>query len=84
MCAWRRCRNWRQQTSELERRAEEAEREVVRWQKIPLHGGQGGRLRSSGYVIGVTGFGLFVELVDPFVDGMVHISSMADDYYRLR
>jgi ribonuclease R len=36
----------------------------------------------DGFVIGVTNFGLFVELTEHFVDGLVHISSMADDYYR--
>ena len=36
----------------------------------------------EGYVIGVTSFGLFVELVEHFVEGLVHISTMADDYYR--
>ena len=36
----------------------------------------------AGYVIGVTAFGLFVELTEHFVEGLVHISSMADDYYR--
>ena len=30
----------------------------------------------------MTAFGLFVELVEQFVEGLVHISSMADDYYR--
>ena len=33
----------------------------------------------TGYVIGVTAFGLFVELVEHFWRGLVHISSMADD-----
>ena len=69
------------QTSELERRAEEAEREVVRWQQSRFMADKVGDT-FAGYVIGVTGFGLFVELVEPFVDGMVHISTMADDYYR--
>jgi ribonuclease R len=36
----------------------------------------------DGYVTGVAAFGLFVELIDHFVEGLVHISSMADDYYR--
>jgi ribonuclease R len=36
----------------------------------------------TGYVVGVTAFGLFVELVEQFVEGLVHVSSMADDYYR--
>ena len=31
---------------------------------------------------GVAAFGLFVELVEHFVEGMVHVSTMADDYYR--
>ncbi len=68
------------QTSELERRAEDAEREVVRWQQSRFMADKVGET-FDGYVIGVTGFGLFVELVEPFVDGMVHISTMADDYY---
>jgi ribonuclease R len=35
-----------------------------------------------GFITGVTAFGLFVQLVEHFVEGLVHISSMADDYYR--
>src|SRR5687767_11446890 len=35
-----------------------------------------------GYITGVTAFGLFIELVEHFVEGPVHISTMADDYYR--
>jgi len=35
-----------------------------------------------GYVTGVAAFGLFIELVEHFVEGLVHISTMADDYYR--
>ena len=36
----------------------------------------------SGYVTGVSAFGLYIELVEHFVEGMVHVSTMADDYYR--
>jgi len=36
----------------------------------------------DGYITGVTAFGLFIELIEHFVEGMVHISTMADDYYR--
>ena len=36
----------------------------------------------DGYITGVTAFGLFIELVEHFVEGMVHVSTMADDYYR--
>jgi ribonuclease R len=36
----------------------------------------------SGYVTGVQAFGLFVELEEVYVQGLVHVSSMTDDYYR--
>ena len=36
----------------------------------------------EGYVTGVAAFGLFIELIEHFVEGMVHVSTMADDYYR--
>jgi ribonuclease R len=38
--------------------------------------------RFSGYVTGVQAFGLFVELEEIYVQGLVHVSSMTDDYYR--
>ena len=68
-------------TSEMERRAEEAEREVVQWKKVRFMADKVGD-EFTGYVTGVTAFGLFIELVEHFVEGLVHISSMADDYYR--
>jgi ribonuclease R len=37
----------------------------------------------SGYVTGITSFGLFVELEDYFVEGLVHISTLMDDYYHV-
>ena len=67
-------------TSEVERRAEDAEREVVQWKKVRFMADKVGD-EFTGYVTGVTAFGLFVELVEHFVEGLVHISSMADDYY---
>jgi ribonuclease R len=36
----------------------------------------------DGYITGVSAFGLYIELVEHFVEGMVHVSTMADDYYR--
>jgi ribonuclease R len=36
----------------------------------------------EGFVTGVAPFGLFVELIEHFVEGRVHVSSMGDDYYR--
>ena len=68
-------------TSAMERRAEEAEREIIQWKKVRFMADKVGDT-FTGYVTGVTGFGLFVELIEHFVEGLVHISSMADDYYR--
>jgi len=61
-------------------RAEAAERAAVKWLTI-LH------LRDregdvfGGHITGVTSFGLFVELDEVFVDGLVHIAELSDDYY---
>jgi ribonuclease R len=67
--------------SEMERRAEEAERELVQWKKVRFMADKIGD-EFSGYITGVAPFGLFVELIEHFVEGLVHVSSMADDYYR--
>src|SRR5215470_6369369 len=68
-------------TSERERRADDAERELLQWRKVRFMGDKVGD-EFEGYITGVAAFGLFVELADHFVEGLVHISSMADDYYR--
>jgi ribonuclease R len=68
-------------TSEMERRADEAERELVQWKKVRFMADKVGD-EFEGFITGVAAFGLFVQLDDHFVEGMVHISSMADDYYR--
>jgi ribonuclease R len=67
--------------SERERRADDAERELVQWKKVRFMADKVGD-EFDGYITGVTPFGLFVELTDHFVEGLVHVSSMADDYYR--
>jgi ribonuclease R len=68
-------------TSERERRAVDAERELVQWKKVRFMTDKVGD-EFEGYVTGVSAFGLYVELVEHFVEGMVHVSTMADDYYR--
>jgi ribonuclease R len=68
-------------TSERERRANDAERELVQWKKVRFMADKVGD-EFDGYVTGVSAFGLFIELVEHFVEGMVHVSTMADDYYR--
>jgi ribonuclease R len=68
-------------TSDMERRADDAERELLQWKKVRFMADKVGD-EFDGYVTGVAPFGLFIELVDHYVEGLVHISSMADDYYR--
>jgi ribonuclease R len=68
-------------TSEMERRADEAERELLQWKKVRFMADKVGD-EFDGYITGVAPFGLFVELVQHFVEGLVHVSSMGDDYYR--
>jgi ribonuclease R len=68
-------------TSERERRADDAERELVQWKKVRFMADKVGD-EFEGYVTGVSAFGLFIELVEHFVEGLVHVSTMADDYYR--
>ncbi len=68
-------------TSERERRADDAERELVQWKKVRFMADKVGD-EFDGYITGVTSFGLFIELIEHFVEGLVHISTMADDYYR--
>ncbi|HEX6973960.1 MAG TPA: ribonuclease R [Vicinamibacterales bacterium] len=68
-------------TSERERRADDAERELVQWKKVRFMADKVGD-EFDGYITGVSSFGLFIELVEHFVEGLVHISTMADDYYR--
>ncbi len=67
--------------SEMERRAAEAERELVEWKKVRFMAGKLGE-EFAGYITGVQAFGLFVELEEVYVQGLVHVSSMSDDYYR--
>jgi ribonuclease R len=68
-------------TSERERRADDAERELVQWKKVRFMADKVGD-EFEGYITGVTAFGLYIELVEHFVEGLVHVSTMADDYYR--
>lgn len=70
-------------TSEMERRAAEAEREILQWKKVRFMADKVGDV-FEGCITGVAPFGMFVELVEHYVEGLVHVSTMADDYYRYR
>ena len=68
-------------TSMTERRADEATRDVVSWLKCEFLQDHIGDV-FSGIITGVTNFGIFVELYDVFVEGLVHITALPSDYYR--
>jgi len=53
----------------------------VQWKKVKFMADKVGD-EFEGYVTGVAAFGLFIELIEHFVEGLVHVSTMADDYYR--
>lgn len=69
-----------EETSSRERKAMEAERDVVDLKKTQFMLDKVGE-DYSGFITGVTSFGLFVELEGLFVEGLVHVSSLGDDYY---
>lgn len=66
--------------SEQERNAEEAERESVKLKQVEYVKNHLGDT-FEGVVSGVTKFGVFVELTDLLVEGLVHVRDMDDDYY---
>lgn len=70
-------------TSERERRAIEAERALVQWKKARFMASRLGE-RFDGFVTGVVPFGLFVELVEHYVEGLVPVATMADDDYHFQ
>lgn len=67
------------QCSKLERRAEEAEREVVKLKKVEFMADKVGR-NFVGVISGITSWGIFVELPNT-VEGMISVQSLLDDYY---
>ena len=66
--------------SERERRAEQAERESLLWKKIVFMKDKVGR-DFDAFVTGVTSFGLFVMLKDFFVEGLVPVSALGEDFF---
>jgi ribonuclease R len=69
------------QCSARERRADEAEREVD--ERLPRRVDGAARRRPlRGTISGVTSFGLFIELDDSKVNGLVHVTQLPNDYYH--
>lgn len=69
-----------EQSSVTERRADEATRDVVSWLKCEYLQSHVGEI-FEGVVSAVVGFGLFVELKDLYIEGLVHITALPQDYY---
>jgi ribonuclease R len=67
--------------SQRERLAMDAERDVIAMLKVRFMEDKVGEAY-DGIITGVTQFGLFVQLRELFVEGLVHISSLKDDYYH--
>jgi ribonuclease R len=67
-------------TSERERLSMEAEREVIQRKKVKFMSDKVGGIY-NGFISGVAAYGLFVELDTYFVEGLIHVSNLHDDYY---
>ncbi|MDC0598231.1 ribonuclease R [Gammaproteobacteria bacterium] len=70
-----------QELSATERRADAATYDVIDWLKceyIQQHIGE----EFAGTIASVTGFGIFVELEDIYIEGLVHVTALANDYYH--
>jgi len=70
-----------EQCSMTERRADDATRDVVDFLKCEYISDRIDE-EFEGVISAVTGFGLFVELTDVYVEGLVHVSHLANDYYH--
>jgi ribonuclease R len=71
------------ETSQTERRAAEAERELVEWKKVRFMEDRVGE-EFDALVLNPTKYGLFVELTDLFIEGLVPLDSLRDDFYTFR
>jgi ribonuclease R len=69
-----------EESSQAERRADDAERELMEWKKVKFMEDRVGE-DFDGLIVSVTKFGLFVELTDLFVEGLVPLSTLTDDRY---
>ena len=71
------------ETSEAERRAADAERELMNWKKVSFMAQHLGD-EFDALIISLSKYGFFVELTDLFVEGFVSLATLGDDYYIYR
>ena len=69
------------ESSQSERRADEAERGLMEWKKVKFMERRIGE-DFDGLIISVTKYGFFVELADLFVEGLVPLNTLSDDRYN--
>jgi ribonuclease R len=69
-------------SSNMERRAQEAERASIKYKQAEFLESKVGQI-FVGKVSGISKWGVFVELDDNFCEGMMRISDMVDDYYYI-
>jgi len=69
-----------EESSQAERRADDAERALMEWKKVRFMQDRVGE-DFDGLIISVTKFGFFVELTDLFVEGLVPLNTLSDDRY---
>ncbi|HUC28621.1 MAG TPA: VacB/RNase II family 3'-5' exoribonuclease [Candidatus Acidoferrum sp.] len=69
-----------EESSQAERRADDAERELMEWKKVKFMEDRVGE-DFDGLIISVTKFGFFVELTDLFIEGLVPLNTLTDDRY---
>jgi ribonuclease R len=69
-----------EESSQSERRADDAERELMEWKKVKFMQDRVGE-DFDGLITSVTKFGFFVELSDLFVEGLVPLNTLTDDFY---
>ncbi len=69
-----------EESSQSERRADDAERELMEWKKVKFMQDRVGE-DFDGLITSVTKFGFFVELTDLFVEGLVPLNTLVDDRY---
>ena len=72
--------NIAEESSHSERRADEAERELMEWKKVKFMQDRVGE-DFDGLITSVTKFGFFVELTDLFIEGLVPLNTLTDDDY---
>jgi len=70
-------------SSQTERAADDAERELLEWKKAKFMQDRIGD-EFDGLIVSVTKFGFFVELNELFVEGLVPLDSLEDDHYTFR